>query len=355
MCLLVMTMERTGIAGDDALWESIARYIAGEAGTGEAEALERWLAGSPERRALVAALGDVTARLRVDSADVDAAAALRVLHERMDVLPLEGRETGTERVRASGRTSLLRIAATIAVLLIGGLIWRNTAGPEPATAPVLAAMSWSTPAGVTESVRLPDGTAVLLGPLSTLSLMEGYGSGTRAVRLSGEAMFEVAGAETGAPFTVHAGNGIVQDLGTAFTVRSVDSDEVRVVVTSGSVRFRAAESTGDAGVVLEAGDLGVLRGTVVRAEAAASRPAHLAWIEGRLVLEEAPFERVRTEVRRWHGIELRVDDPALATPPLTTTFEDASRQEVLDLLALVYGATIEQRGDTAILRGTANR
>lgn len=340
---------------DAAPWALLARHLAGEASAEDTAEVERWVAGAPGRGPLLEALGRTVARLEAGpAADVDVDAALRRAHARLDAADVHALDTARERRPAGGRMRVLRAAAVVALLLVAGLVWRGSmGGGDNVPAESIAATSWTTPAGRTEAIRLPDGTAVLLGPLSRLTLGAGYGAETRTVELTGEALFDVVHRED-SRFLVRAGGGLVEDLGTTFTVRSIDSDEVRVAVTAGTVRLQAAGGAGE-GVVLEAGDRGLLRGSVATAQPAAGIDSDIAWTEGRLVFEEAPFERVRTELRRWYDIELRVDDPALSTPPLTTSFEDASREEVLDLLALVYGVTIEQRGDTAILHATTIR
>jgi transmembrane sensor len=164
------------------------------------------------------------------------------------------------------------------------------------------------------------------------------------------------------PFSVRAGSAVVEDLGTAFAVRR-DADEVRVVVTDGSVllqgpgdgrqgdsRTRQAERRPERGVVLKAGD----RGTVGRdgrsvAEPAAATPEDLAWTRGRLWFQNAPLARVRSDLRRWYGIELQVDS-SLAGRHLTASFAGEPVQQVLDVIALALGARIERRGDTAVVR-----
>ena len=74
-----------------------------------------------------------------------------------------------------------------------------------------------------------------------------------------------------------------------------------------------------------------------------------AWMEGRLLLRDAPIEEVIASVRRWYGIELRVD-PSLMSRHITATFANESVDHVLEVLRLVLGADIERQGDTATVR-----
>jgi transmembrane sensor len=342
---------------EDVDWEALARYLAGESPPAEAESVRAWLAAEPGRQALYGGLDDALGRLAfAPPADLDVEAALRRTRERMretPVIPLAPRAARKTGWAAAWSSPALRAAAAV-VLLVGGalLAWtlRERGG---AGGPGLAARSYATAAGERDSLRLPDGTRVLLGPGSRLEVAAGYGERTRDVALSGEALFDVP-HDDARPFTVRAGSALVRDLGTVFGVRSDDAGAVRVVVTRGAVQLRPAGAAADTGVVLLRGDRGVLPPAGrARAERAAAREDDLAWTRGRLVFRDAPVERVAADLRRWYGVELRVADPALAGRRLTASFAGESREQVLRVVALALGAELELRGDVATLRAGA--
>jgi transmembrane sensor len=169
-------------------------------------------------------------------------------------------------------------------------------------------------------------------------------------------LFEVT-HDPARPFRVRSGEVIIEDLGTTFSVRD-DDDGVRVVVTAGSVLLQGTEKPRRSGtsptqpsVVLKAGDRGgVDRDGRPVAERSAATDQDLAWTRGRLVFDNAPLSRVRTDVRRWYGLDLQVADSALAGRHLTTSFAGESVEQVLDVIALALGARIERRGDIAVIR-----
>ncbi|HEX8274749.1 MAG TPA: FecR domain-containing protein [Longimicrobiaceae bacterium] len=345
-------------SGDDPDWEALARYLAGESPPAEAESVRAWLAADPEREALYGGLDDALGRLAVaPPAGLDVEAALRRTRERMrepEPIPLASRAARRAAPAApSWRAPALRAAAAVVLLLGAALAWwslreRGGAG-EPGPAP----RSYATAVGERDSLRLPDGTRVLLGPGSRLEVAAGYGERAREVALSGEALFEVPHDEA-RPFTVRAGPALVRDLGTAFDVRADGAGGVRVVVTEGAVQLRPAAAPADTGVVLMRGDRGVLPPAGrARAERAGAREDDLAWTRGRLVFRDAPVERVAADLRRWYGVELRVADPALAGRRLTASFAGEPREQVLRVVALALGAELELRGDVATLRAGA--
>jgi transmembrane sensor len=74
-----------------------------------------------------------------------------------------------------------------------------------------------------------------------------------------------------------------------------------------------------------------------------------------LVFRDAPMSEVRSDLQRWYGIVLRVEDSALARQHLTMTFAGDRVEQVLRVIGLGLGADVERRGDTAIVRSTRPR
>lgn len=226
------------------------------------------------------------------------------------------------------------------------------ASPVIAESPEIAELPGmlATGVGVRDSIRLPDGTHVVLGPLSSIRVAADYGQTAREVEIRGDAWFDVV-HEPGKPFTVHAGSATVIDIGTRFAVRIDSSRGVAVTVTEGSVSLRNSNTPVERGVILEAGDNGLLNedGEVVALRGAATGD-DVAWLQGRLVFRDAPIDEVIISMRRWYGIELRVADSSLKGRHLTATFDGDSAGTALEIIRLALGATIEQTGDTAIIR-----
>jgi transmembrane sensor len=357
--------DRTPDAGsptEQVDWDALARYLAGESSADEAEAMRRWLATRSDRAELVATLDRSMSRLAYQAPpDLDVEGALRRVRAQMNQADVRSLQTDASRARrrtlvapsARWRVLGVRAAAVLAAVAVGTtVLWQSRRERDARETPAVAQM-YTTAVGERDSLRLPDGTRVVLGPGSRLAVDQGYGTSHREVGLRGEAYFDAQ--HTGAhPFTVRAGNATVRDVGTAFAVHSDPGDGVRVVVTSGAVVLRSGNALADSGVLLRQGDRGLLEpdGRVV-AQRGAATEEDLAWTRGRLVFRDAALTQVRADLRRWYGIELQVGDPSLAGKHVTTTFEGEPPQRVLEVLALILGAHVEQRGDTAILRARA--
>jgi transmembrane sensor len=222
-------------------------------------------------------------------------------------------------------------AAAVVIMVAGAIVATRTSAPDRAT--------YVTDVGERDSVTLGDGSRIVLGPGTFVSVAE------RDVELRGEAHFTVVhNAEK--PFLVRAGGSIIRDLGTEFTVSGDSAAAVRVVVVEGMV----AIARGSDSVTLQAGDVGVVSpdGRMAAQRGAAS-PDDLAWLQGRLIFRDAPLAEVASDLRRWYGVGLRVTDSSLANRHFTGEFAGEPVERVLHVLALALDATVERRGDTAFV------
>lgn len=336
-------------------WEALARHLTGESLPDESARIEAALEALPEERAALTRLGAAIDDLRSDTPqglDVDAALArVKARPEFKDsgIIPIgTGRRDFTvSRPRWLIPMPALAAAALLAVGVASWMSYRNRPHESAVTAPTDRMLA--TGVGIRDSLTLADGTRIVLGPLSSVKIAAAYGSTSREVEIRGDAWFDVV-HDTDRPFTVHAGSATIVDVGTKFTVRSDDPDGVSVSVSEGSVSLRQVNSPVEKGVILRAGDNGLLKsgGDVVARRGSASED-DVAWMRGRLVFREAPLGEVANSMRKWYGIELKVADPSLLNRHLTATFAGESSERVLDVIRLALGAEIERRGDTAIV------
>ncbi len=337
-------------------WDAIGRYLAGESSAPEAEAVRAWLAARPADADLLARLDSAIASVAMRPAPrVDVEAALRQVRARRNDTLVVSRTLLRQRIalrtirrRVLGIPALAAAAAIILALLT---LWQLRVREE--AAPTFAARTIETTVGQRDSLHLPDGSVIHVGPSSRLTVAA-YASDRREVNLEGEAFFDVR-HDLSRPFVVRAGPAIVQDVGTAFLVDQIDTGSVRVVVTSGIVTLRGVGDPPDSAAELREGDIGELQPPPrrrVEVQRRAATPDDIAWTRGRLVFRDATLERVRTELRRWYGVELRVADASLAGRHLTAEFAGEPIDQVLRTIALALGAEVERRSDTAIVRAT---
>lgn len=340
-------------------WGAIARYLAGESSADEARVVRGWLDAHPADRELAEQLD---AAMAFDDAgagrgaDVDVEAALARVHARIHQ-PVDAPAARPRLTleRGNGRAPRRRAGAAIVGLIAAGVVALvvTRTRERPASAPTLAAVhSYATRVGQRDSVRLADGSRVVLGPMSRLVVPAGFGASARSVQLTGDALFEVR-HDAAKPFTVRSGQAVVTDVGTTFTIESDGGESgtsTAVAVVSGSVSLRAAAAPAANAVVLAAGDRGVLdRDGQARIERHAVGEDDVAWTEGRLVFNDSPLSRVIPEMHRWYGVTLLVPDSAMLQRTVHTSFTGQSADKALEILGLTLGVRIQRHGDTATL------
>ncbi|MFI5312064.1 MAG: FecR family protein [Gemmatimonadales bacterium] len=340
-------------------WEALARQLTGEGSAEERAALSRQMAAKPGSAELVAALSAALERVAFRTpGDLDVEGALRRVRERMDepvVLPLAAGTWGGSRARrvAGWRGAALGVAAVL-VASVGITLWRQGRGAGNVTSAVSPVRVVATGVGKRDSTQLPDGSRVLLGPGSRLTIAAGFAQGHREVELVGDAFFDVK-HDADHPFAVRVLGGVISDVGTTFTVHADRGDGVVVSVTSGAVELRGSASGADRGAVLRAGDLGVVDGAgAVTSQQGGATPDDTAWMTGRLVFRDAPLAKVRADLRRWYGVELVTTDSTLVRRHVTASFNNDSQRQVLKVITLALGASYEVRGDTVLLRSSAS-
>ncbi len=328
---------------------ALARYLSGESGPAEAEAIRRWIEADPERRR---GLEDVKAAWSAAAEqsggwDLDAMwsriAAQMTRPPAPPALQVE-REVDAPRGRDVKAWPMLRwgaIAATV-VFVSGAAIWQLRHQPPAPMREVVTAR------GQRAELRFGDGSRVLLGVASRLRFPATFGR-ARDVELDGEAYFDVQ-HDAARPFRVHAAGTVTEDLGTQFVIRSYATDTaVRVVVASGRVAVRRQDSSAD-GLPLTRGDLALV-GPAGRPKVTRNVDvdAYLEWTSGRLEFHGAALGDVVRELERWYAIEIVLADSSIASVPFTGSFKNQSADEVLDAVARSLDLAYRRQGDTVRL------
>ena len=355
-------------------WDALARYLAGEATEAEKAEIRARLAEHPRDGELIASLDRTLANAALPQDNVDVEAALRrVTARRMDETILSIDAAPIRTPRAVGESARKRTAprltsqpvprwrvpypalAAAGLLVIGLSSWLALRGRDRSTLASSSPAEYSTRVGERDSLRLADGTLVVLGPQSSLKVADQYGKQQRTVEMLGEAYFDVV-HDDARPFVVRTGGAAIRDVGTRFVVRNDGTEGVSVAVTEGSVALAASADSPGGEVVLQAGDHGRVRpGGKTTTRRGGAGADDLAWMQGNLVFREAPLAEVIASLQRWYGIQLRVADPSLQSRHITATFTGEPRERVLEVIGLALGADIEHRGDTAIVRSMKGR
>jgi transmembrane sensor len=342
----------------------LARHSAGEAAPDEAAAVERWLDANPQEAAAVAALDRASKSLAlVTPPDLDVEAALVRMKGRMhepDVRPIQRPKTpGVELPRRTPAwrtaTAIIGLAAAAGIVAI---VVSNRRGPDSGgsvTPPPPVPRVYTTGVGGRDSITLADGSRIVLGPASRLTVPAAFNGTTRAVELQGVAYFDVV-HDAAKPFSVRDRDALITDLGTRFSVQDDADGTVHVAVTEGKVELRSAGAAASSSITLAVGDRGVLDpGGKARRVRDGATADDLAWMRGQLVFRDAPISHVATMLQRWYGIDLRVDSALEHRTVNTPASAGESAKHVVDVIAIILGARVEQKGDTFFLHSARSR
>ncbi|MCC6317474.1 MAG: FecR domain-containing protein [Gemmatimonadaceae bacterium] len=339
-------------------WEALARHVAGEGDAGERQRMQDWLDAHPEDLAVLDALDRLAEMAPAEvPTDLDVEGALRRTRAVAGLdsnAPLRlgrrsPRSAGVARAPRTRFTVGWQMAAVLALIAVSTAVWKKVSATG-ATGSGPAAATYTASLGAPDSVTLGDGSMAVLAPGSQLVVAGSYGTASREVRLTGQGWFRAV-HDAQRPFVVLAGDAAVRDVGTEFTVHHSSASGVRVQVFEGAVLVRGAAQADSEAVLLHQGDETVVAGGLVEAPTRGTVAADAAsWVSGQLRFRDVPLSEVAETVQRWFGLEIRVDEPALARTKVSIDVNRASLGGVAQELALTVGGRVDRRGDTVVVR-----
>ena len=190
-----------------------------------------------------------------------------------------------------------------------------------------------------QTLNLPDGTTVRLGPDSALAV--DFDERERRVRLvKGEAFFEVT-PDREHPFRVATREVTTTVLGTAFDVR-LGEDGAAVAVRHGEVSVDYPTVQPPVSERLNAGDW--LRvgwtGDVRRGETPSDEVG--AWMQGQIVVRDRRLESVIDDLRRYYAGVIVLTDGALGGQRVSGVYNVADPVAALTALAGAHGGAVHR-------------
>lgn len=252
-------------------------------------------------------------------------------------------------------------AAALAVLYFR----REETGRAERTASVIPAAEVALPSANSTRV-LPDGSRIELHG-GTLVDVRYSPQGRHVTIENGEAHFTVA-KDPARPFVVSARGVDVRALGTIFNVK-IESSAVEVLVTEGRVRVDSgldretatptlANSSGSPPALIES--LAANQRASISLSTAVEAPRvetltpgeisrALAWQHRLLVFKAVALGEIIAEFNRRNVVRLVVEDPELATMPITASFRSDNIEGLINLLQAGFGAQPEHVNESLIV------
>ncbi|HEX7991753.1 MAG TPA: FecR domain-containing protein [Stenotrophomonas sp.] len=281
----------------------LLRLASGTMGEPDMQAFEQWLSQSGHRHAFE--------------------------HERVLWRSLAARPQTTVVVQRPVRRTQRRWLAAVAVL---ALFCGVMSAPEMA---LRMRADYRSDVAI-RHVSLPDGSTAVLDAGAAIAVH--YGEATRRIELlRGRAWFEVV-PQADAPFRITVGDGVVEDISTAFVV-SRDGDRVDTAVEQGRVRVAARPDQG--WMYLQAGQAAGWGKGGVAERGAELAPDHVAaWRRGELLLENAAVTQVLAELQRYRSGHVFVRGDLSALPPINAALRLDQPEQALDALAAGSGLSV---------------
>jgi transmembrane sensor len=230
----------------------------------------------------------------------------------------------------SGISLIYKIAAIAIILLSIGtaVIYINSSGILSKKITVVTGND-----KINLHITLPDGSNISLNRNTELSYRRNFGKTGRAVKLEGEAFFEIS-PDASKPFTIDAGNANVKVTGTSFNVitRNIES-AVEVFVKTGNVIL--TDNTGSKSLDLDPGFIGKMDSDI--SEIIINEdPNYMSWNTGLLKYNGQKLDIVFNDLKRVYNMDIVADDPVILDNMWTSPINNQPEETIIRLICTSF-------------------
>lgn len=236
------------------------------------------------------------------------------------------------------RRIFLRVAAAVLLLIAGSWITYLIYNPTAETLTVAATES-------TLTDTLPDASVVTLNKNSSISYTSSFSGKERRVKLKGEAFFNVT-PDKKKPFLIDVQDVTVRVVGTSFNVKNKNG-KTEVIVETGIVQvmYRGKVNELKPGEKLLIGekDSSVTKETV-------SDHLYNHYRTREFECDGTPLWKVVEVLNEAYDVNIVIERKELKELQLTTTFDNNSLDNILDVISQTFNLTVEKQVDRIILK-----
>ena len=324
--------------------ELLLRHIQGNASASEQEQVLQWIGRSEQNRQYYIDLKNLwVSQTLPDTRATEA--------ELAQIRALTSRKPERKPLKImTWLPTAIAAAAVLALVLVLAIPGRNDKVMyDFAGIPAAYKHTVYTESGVKSQVTLPDGTHVWLNSESKITFPDQFQGERREIEFSGEAYFEVA-KDSLHPMRIYTNKGFdVEVLGTSFNLKCY-GDDPTATATLYSGRIQLVSEGGQTlavkpNEIVTVGEKKRTYSTIPSIQVRSARGAAIdnqsAWKNGRLVFEETPMDEVVKMLRRWHGVDIVVQDPGILKYRITAEFGAESISQIAGMLR--YCARIDYR------------
>jgi ferric-dicitrate binding protein FerR (iron transport regulator) len=192
---------------------------------------------------------------------------------------------------------------------------------------------------------LPDRSVVTVNKGSSISYLSKFKGETRQVSLKGEAFFNVTPNKK-KPFIISVNDVQITVVGTSFNVKTINGN-TDVVVETGIVKVTRAGKTvelkANEEVIVNTKDSALTKEKV-------SDQLYKYYRTKEFVCDDTPLWKLVDVINEAYNSHIVIGNPALKDMSITTTFNNESLEQVLNVVSLTLNIRIVKEGDTIILQ-----
>ncbi len=210
--------------------------------------------------------------------------------------------------------------------------------------------------GETKKILLNDSTRIWLNSGSRLEILPDYAKDKRAVKLEGEAYFEV-NHNAAKPFLVYAGELTTNVLGTSFTVQAYKASRfARVTLVTGKVWVKITHpkpGKGRGALLLPNQSLqyDYHSKTMAKTNVTAAASSK-AWIDGKLIFDNTPMPEVAEILSRALGLKVKLQRSNLDTCRIYGQFDrNDNPEKVVNMICKLISARYILHGNEVEING----
>jgi transmembrane sensor len=241
-------------------------------------------------------------------------------------------------------------AAAILIPIVG-IAWAITAYKFAVENREISMQEFST-RSAGDSIVLSDGSTVWLNKGTTLKFPSAFNGAERRVFLTGEAFFEVThNAEM--PFIIEGRRTVTKVLGTSFNIK-IDKDSVSVAVRTGRVLFFEHDNSTNF-EFLEKNEMASFSDANSSIRKSAINWIDIAsWRTHPFVFKNSTLSEVTRTLSRYYDTSIRLAPGISEDWSLTTSFEDQSLEEMLQVICATLDLRLETTSEGYLLVRKSN-
>lgn len=320
--------------------ELLIRHIEGDTTLQEQQLVEEWIGKSDANRQYYKNLKNVWVAQSLPLERMPQVEVISMVEE------LRKRKAPGNDLKFKRYFRIAVSVAAVAVIALAVMVWKYEAGCRDLNEqrvllcgiPSGYKHTLYTENGIKAKVTLPDSSQVWLNSGSEIVYPDKFLGPTREIEFRGEAYFKVK-EDSLRPMIIHTNKDfVIEVLGTEFNVKSYDDDKTaQTTLYSGKIKLvakgdknrkeRRTEMKPFETCVVENNK--ILQVAPVTGRVAEDKKA---WKEGRLIFTSAPMSEVVKVLRRWHGIEIEVEDPKILNYKITADFKSESMIQIAQIL-----------------------